>query len=110
MGVDAGEVDGSAGELVLEAGLRQDAAAGSAQAAAVDALRDGALYSGPGLVAVLPGVGVLVGAGLAECSVFFAGPQGQASAEAGGGALLMDRAGPALADVEADPDNRGAFG
>lgn len=41
VGVDAGWVGGSAGELVLETGPGQAAIAGSAQAAAQDALGDG---------------------------------------------------------------------
>jgi hypothetical protein len=105
VGVDTGEVDRGAGELVLEAGLREAAVAGSAQAAALDALGDGSLDSGAGFVALLPCVGVLLGVGLAEGFVFLTGPQGQAAADGGGGALLADWAGEAVTAVEADPDD-----
>lgn len=53
VGVDTGEVDRGASELVLEAGLGQAAVAGSAQATALDALGDGALDTSSDLAAEL---------------------------------------------------------
>lgn len=66
MGVDAGEVDRGAGELVLKAGLGQPTVAGSAQTAALDSLGHGALNPRPNLVALLPGIGLLLGPGRLE--------------------------------------------
>ncbi len=59
VGIDAGEVDRGAGELVLETRLGKAPVAGSAQAAAPDALGDGSFDSGTDLVSVLPLVGRL---------------------------------------------------
>lgn len=63
-GIDAGEVDGGAGEVVLQPGLGGAAVAGSAQAECLDTLGDGALDAGAVVaIATVPVVGVLLGAG-----------------------------------------------
>ena len=107
VGVDAGEVDRGAGELVLEAGLRETAVAGSAQAAAPDALGDGAFDAGADLVAVLPGVGLLLGAAPGGGLRVLRGAGGSvAGAGAGGGALQSwTGQGRQSAWREADPDH-----
>lgn len=60
---------------MLKAGLREAAVAGSAQAAALDALGDGSLNSGSDLVTVFPGIGSLFGPGRLNNFVFVAVPQ-----------------------------------
>lgn len=75
MDVDAGEVECGAGELVLEARLREAAVAGPAQAAAPNALGDGAFDPSADLVLLFPAVGLLEGAGLLEGLVFVVLPQ-----------------------------------
>src|SRR6185437_10121955 len=62
-GVEADDVDGGGGDVVLEPGFGQAGVACGADAGDVGGLADGALDSGADLVAVFPFPGVLPGAG-----------------------------------------------
>lgn len=110
VGVDAGEVDGGAGELVLEACLGQAPVAGSAQAAPLESLGDGALDTRADLVALFPLIGLLLLPCGVESVVRVTVPQAQFAprGDIGVGALPPHGARLAIIPGEQHADHRQA--
>jgi len=81
-GVEADEVQGQRGQDVLAVGLGQAAIAGLVDVAAAGGLGDGALDPAAMGVALLPGVGGLLGAELLLGLVLGAGSEGPAAVPA----------------------------
>jgi hypothetical protein len=67
--VEADEVDGGGGEGVFKVDFAEPGVSSAADPGDRDDLMDGAFDSGAGAVGLLPGVGGLLGAGVAQCLV-----------------------------------------
>src|SRR6266540_1616678 len=107
--VQADQVERDGRVHVLQVHLLQSTVTGVSHVGDGDGLVDGAFDPGAQRVLCLPVLGFLLGAGVVKGLLDLAGPEGElASAAAGGGALVADRAGLAERGGELHHDRLGA--